>query len=98
MRTFVKGPLKTVVDDNDKRIPLYIANGWEEETTMPKEKDDRDYRIENAMRDVSESESVNNPQNKRRASAADKKVNDALKSMQAAELESESVDDGLIKK
>ena len=98
MRTFVKGELKTIVDDNDKRIPLYLANGWEEEGTNPKEKDERDFRRKKAMKDVIESEPDINGSNKRKRSASDTKVNDALKASYAADFESESIDDGLIKK
>lgn len=37
MRTFVKGDLKTVVEDNDRRIEAYLANGWKEEIAAPSE-------------------------------------------------------------
>ena len=44
MKTFTKGSLTTVVEDNDRRIPQYIANGWKETGTTPKQKDDADER------------------------------------------------------
>ena len=40
MKTFTKGSLTTVVDDDDFRIDEYKANGWKETKTADKPKDE----------------------------------------------------------
>jgi len=36
MKTFTKGVLITVVDDDDYRIAEYLASGWRETATVEK--------------------------------------------------------------
>lgn len=91
MKTFTKGTLTTTVDDDDRRIPEYLANGWKETATAEKAKDDADKRIDKAIGEANESES------KGKNSAPDKKVNEAVDASKNAESEREAVDDGLIK-
>ena len=100
MKTFTKGSLTTVVEDNDRRIPQYIANGWKETGTTPKQKDDADERTGKAIDDVnaSEGEDKGEKKGKGKAAATDKKVNDAIKANANAASEGEAVDDGLLKK
>lgn len=95
MREFKKGALITVVDDDDRRIPEYLASGWKETTLTEKPKDDADKRKEKAMDDVNKSEGKSNG---KKTTASDKKINDAIKANETAATESEEVDDGLIKK
>lgn len=87
MKTFTKGTLTTTVDDDDRRIPQYLANGWKEAPNPEKPKDDADKRIDKALGEANESKN----------SAPDKKVNDAVDASKNAESEREAVDDGLIK-
>lgn len=96
MREFIKDALITVVDDNDRRIPEYISNGWKERTPTPKQKDDADRRIGKAIEDVNASESGSR-KSKGKNTAADKKVNDAIKATAEAVKESAVIDDGLFK-
>lgn len=101
MKTFTKGTLTTTVDDDDRRIPQYLANGWKEAPNPEKPKDDADKRIDKAIGEANESE--NAPKingkggGKGKNSAPDKKVNDAVDASKNAESEREAVDDGLIK-
>ncbi|WP_302320873.1 hypothetical protein [uncultured Muribaculum sp.] len=95
MKTFTKGTLTTTVDDDDRRIPDYLANGWKETTTAEKAKDDADKRIDKAIGEANESEGKGGGKGKN--SAPDKKVNDAVDAAKTAEGEREAVDDGLIK-
>lgn len=101
MKTFTKGTLTTTVDDDDRRIPQYLANGWKEAPNPEKPKDDADKRIDKAIDEANESE--NAPKingkggGKGKSSAPDKKVNDAVDASKNAESEREAVDDGLIK-
>ena len=87
MKTFTKGTLTTTVDDDDRRIPQYLANGWKEAPNPEKPKDDADKRIDKAIGEANESKN----------SAPDKKVNDTVDASKNAESEREAVDDGLIK-
>lgn len=87
MKTFTKGTLTTTVDDDDRRIPQYLANGWKEAPNPEKPKDDADKRIDKAIGEANESKN----------SAPGKKVNDAVDASKNAESEREAVDDGLIK-
>ena len=90
MKEFTKGALVTVVEDNDRRIADYKANGWRERPLTPKPQDDADKRIDAAMQEASDSES------KSKKTAPDKKVNDAVEATKNAAEESEAVDDGLL--
>ena len=96
MKTFNKGTLTTTVDDDDRRIPQYLANGWKEAPNPEKPKDDADKRIDKAVNEANESE--NKGGGKGKNSAPDKKVNEAVDAAKTAEGEREAVDDGLIKK
>lgn len=100
MKTFTKGNLTTVVDDDDFRIAEYEANGWKETETADKPKDEADTRIANAI-DAANASEANNKKGKSgkkgKAAAPDKKVNDAVAATATAAAESEAVDDGLIK-
>lgn len=99
MKTFTKGNLTTVVDDDDFRIAEYKANGWKESETVDKPKDEADTRIANAIdaANASETPDKKGKGKKGKAAAPDKKVNDAVAATATAAAESEAVDDGLIK-
>ena len=99
MKTFTKGSLTTVVDDDDFRIDEYKANGWKETKTADKPKDEADTRIADAIDAANASEAYKKGKNgkKGKAAAPDKKVNDAVAATATAAAESEAVDDGLIK-
>lgn len=96
MKTFTKGNLTTVVDDDDRRIPAYLASGWKETETAEKPKDDADKRTEKAIDDANASESKGKGGKKGKNAAPDKKVNDAVEATKNAAEESEAVDDGLL--
>ncbi len=99
MKTFTKGSLMTVVDDDDFRIDEYKANGWKETKTADKPKDEADTRIADAIdaANASEADKKGKDGKKGKAAAPDKKVNDAVAATATAAAESEAVDDGLIK-
>lgn len=99
MKTFTKGTLTTTVDDDDRRIPEYLANGWKEAPNPKKNQDDADKRIDKAIGEANESESKGKGKGggKGKNSAPDKKVNEAVDASKNAESEREAVDDGLIK-
>ena len=99
MKTFTKGSLTTVVDDDDFRIDEYKANGWKKTKTADKPKDEADTRIADAIDAANASEADKKGKNgkKGKAAAPDKKVNDAVAATATAAVESEAVDDGLIK-
>lgn len=101
MKEFTKGALVTVVEDNDRRIADYKANGWKERPLTPKPQDDADKRIDAAMQEASDSESKSDAKgkgkkDKGKKTAPDKKVNDAVEATKNAAEESEAVDDGLL--
>lgn len=97
MKTFTKGNLTTVVDDDDFRIASYKANGWKEVATKDKPKDDADKRIEDAIDAANASENDGKKGKKKgKAAATDKKVNDAVAAAATAAADSDVVDDGLI--
>ncbi len=97
MKEFTKGALVTVVEDNDRRIADYKANGWKERPLTPKPQDDADKRIDTAMQEVNDSESdANSKKGKGKKNATDKKVNDAVEASKNATEEGEAVDDGLL--
>lgn len=99
MKTFTKGSLTTVVDDDDFRIDEYKANGWKETKIADKPKDEADTRIADAIdaANASEADKKGKSGKKGKAAAPDKKVNDAVAATATAAAESEVVDDGLIK-
>lgn len=97
MKTFTKGTLTTTVDDDDRRIPQYLANGWKEAPNPEKPKDDADKRIDKAIGEANETKTNGKGGGKGKSSAPDKKVNDAVDASKNAENEREAVDDGLIK-
>lgn len=90
MRKFTKGSLETVVEDDDRRIVQYLANGWKEEAYEPKPQTEEDKRKQEAIAEVGESEGggEQNPLD-------DKKTNDAISATEAAHAEGAPVDDGL---
>ena len=101
MKEFTKGALVTVVEDNDRRIADYKANGWKERPLTPKPQDDADKRIDAAMQEASDSESKSDAKgkgkkDKSKKTAPYKKVNDAVEATKNAAEESEAVDDGLL--
>ena len=95
MKKFVKGDLETIVEDNDRRIPAYIAHGWKETELPEKTLDECDKQLNKAIDDVVESEGTPSKKNRKKPT---KKVNDAIKATTTAATESEAVDDGLLKK
>ena len=96
MKQFIKGTLMTLVEDDDRRIPDYLQNGWIQTKLDGKPKDDADRRIDKAVRDANDSESIGK-HNGKRSTAPNKKVNAAVEASAIAESECEAVDDGLIK-
>lgn len=96
MKRFIKGTLETVVEDDDRRIPAYLANGWTEAELTKKPQDEADQQLDKAMTDVEESEGA--ADNGSGSKKPTKKVNDAIEANAAAAAESEAVDDGLLKK
>ena len=54
MRKFTKGSLETVVEDDDRRIVQYLANGWKEEAYEPKPQTEEDKRKQEAIAEVGE--------------------------------------------
>jgi hypothetical protein len=97
MKKFTKGTLLSIVDDNDRRIPGYLANGWKEEKNESKVPTKRAEMLEQALTDANESE-IQKGGKKGKAVATDKKVNAAIKSKATAAAEGEEIDDGLTKK
>ena len=105
MRKFVKGKLETVVEDNDRRIPDYLANGWTETTPKAPKTDGEQSATEKALQDVANSEGGNDtPKGKGKSgkggktgkpNETDQKVNDAINANANAAGESEAVNDGL---
>ena len=92
MKEFIKDNLVTVVEDNDRRIPEYLAKGWKEKELTQKRKAASDKRKAEAIADADASED-----NGKKNSATDQKVNDAMSAKDNAAAESQAVDDGLIK-
>ncbi len=112
MKKFVKGKLETIVEDNDRRIPEYLANGWKEAPLDKTPKGNGEQSAtDKALDDVANSEGANdtpkgNGKNNRGAkagksgkpNATDQKVNDAIAANSNAAAEGEAVDDGLEEK
>lgn len=99
MKAFAKDGLTTVVEDDDRRIESYIANGWKETKLPEKQKDEADKRTEKAIDAANASEDKKVKGGKKgKAAAPDKKVNDAVAATEAATADSEAVDDGLLTK
>lgn len=102
MRKFVKGKLETVVEDNDRRIPDYLAKGWEEVTPKAPTTNGGQSATDKALEDVANSENGNaTPKGKGgkgktgKPSKTDKKVNDAIDANSNAAAEGDAIDDGL---
>jgi hypothetical protein len=96
MKKFTKGTLTTLVEDDDRRIAGYRANGWKEEAIKPTVPTDAaDKTLAKSIKDANASEPRKGG---KKASATDKKVNAAIKANTAAAAESEAVDDGLTSK
>lgn len=93
MKKFTKGMLVTYVDDNDRRIPEYIKNGWKEAAIEKKQMSEADERMTKAIDDV-----VKSRPKKKKTAPADEEVNAAVKANETAAAESQAVDDGLIKR
>ncbi len=92
MKKFVKGNLETIVEDDDRRIPAYLKNGWKEAEYTPKPQTEAEKRMNKAM-----AEALERRGKKSKRPVEDKKVNDAIAATEAAHTEGEPVDDGLIK-
>lgn len=97
MRKFTNGAVVSFVEDDDLRIPAYIANGWKEERVGTDEPTELHDLMKQAVKDANESEPKTGGK-KGKATAAVKKVNAAIKSKIVAAAESVEIDDGLIKK
>lgn len=106
MKKFVKGNLETIVEDNDRRIPEYLANGWKAAPHAEKASDGES-ATDKALNDVAASEEASKGADKTsksktkrggKAGTTDKKVNDAIDANSTAATESVEVDDGLEKK
>lgn len=105
MKKFVKDKLETIVEDNDRRISEYLANGWKEVTLDHKK---GNCATDKALDDVANSEGENetpkgNGKNSRgsksgkpgKPNETDQKVNDAVAANSNAAAEGGEVDDGL---
>ncbi len=90
MRKFKKGTLVTVVEDNDRRIPVYLANGWKEVELDSKQAGETEQ--------ISETLKKASKKSGERIASTDKKVNEAIKAAAVATAEGAAVDDGLFKK
>lgn len=97
MRKFTKGKLETVVEDKDRRIPEYLANGWKEVTITPKTPTEAEALLEKSKKDANTTEPKKGGK-KQKAGATDQKVNDTIKANANAADEGEEIDDGLVKK
>lgn len=111
MRKFVKGKLETIVEDSDRRIPEYLANGWKEAPLGASKPNSKTSATDKALNDVAASEGANkapksNSKNNRgsksgktgKPSQTDQKVNDAISANSNTAVEGAEVDDGLEKK
>lgn len=96
MKKFTKGSLITYVDEKDKRIADYKANGWEEVEAEAKSMDEADTALEKAFKDVVENTSAK--EKRKTTSKTDKKVNETIASNSTAAKENAEVDDGLFTK
>lgn len=93
MKMFAKGTLTTLVEDDDRRIADYRASGWKEvEIVSVAPTTAADKKLAKAIKDACDSE----PVKAKKKAASDKKVNDAINANNAASLEGDPVDDGLI--
>ena len=93
MRRFTNGAVVSFVEDDDLRIPAYLANGWKEEIAEASKPIELHNIMRQAVKDANESE----PQIiGKKTKATDNKVNAAIKSKIVAAAESEEIDDGLI--
>lgn len=92
MRKFVKGGIASTVDDDDRRIPEYIRDGWKEVSVDAPKPTEADKRTQKAIADANASE----PPKKGKRGASNKKVNDAIQASATAAAESEAIDDGLL--
>lgn len=92
MKKFVKGNLVTIVEDDDRRIPAYVKNGWKETEYAPKPQTEAEKRMDKAVEEVLERRGK-----KPKRPIEDKKVNEAINATETAHKESEPVDDGLLK-
>lgn len=110
MRKFKKGNLETTVEDNDRRIPDYLAKGWKEITPKTPTDEGEQSATDKALQDVANSENGGNetPKGKGKGKGkggkagkpgktneTDQKVNDAINANSNAATEGEAVDDGL---
>lgn len=59
MRKFKKGNLETTVEDNDRRIPDYLSNGWKEITSKTPTDEGKQSATDKALQDVANSEGGN---------------------------------------
>lgn len=105
MKKFTKGNIETVVEDDDRRIPEYKANGWKE-VPLTGAPDTDEAALNKALGDVQESEKSTADKGKGKSKGKnakantkspelDKKVNEAVEANSAAAAESGEVDDGL---
>lgn len=92
MRKFTSGKLISFVDNDDLRIPAYMANGWKEEIAEISKPTELHNTMKQAVKEVSESEGG------KKTKATDEKVNAATKSKMVAADEVKEIDDGLIVK
>lgn len=104
MKKFIKDGLETLVEDNDRRIPDYLKNGWKEAEVTLKATDEADKQTQRAIDDVETSEGKSKGskgskggKGSKGSKAPGKKVNDAIAANAAAAAENVAVDDGLIK-
>ncbi len=92
MKKFIKDGITSIVDDDDRRIPEYKRDGWDEVPVGAQQPTEADIRTQKAIAAANASE----PSKKRKKGASDKKVNDAIKASANAAAESEAIDDGLL--
>lgn len=97
MKKFVKGNISTIVEDDDRRIPMYLAGGWKEEKLTARPESEAESRMKKAIEDVVGTKRGTN-RSKKKSVHEDKQVNEAIVSTETAAAESVPVDDGLFKK
>ena len=93
MKKFVKGNISTLVEDDDRRIPMYLKTGWKEAKLPDKPATEAEERMKKAIEDV-----ANTKKGKKKNPRDDKQTNEAIASSETAAAEGTPVDDGLFKK
>lgn len=89
MKKYRKKDVETIVDDNDPRIPSYLANGWTEVLLEHKVKSEYEKNVDKVFEDIKN--------NGLQHDVESKPLNEALSTVRIATAENKEVDDGLFK-